>query len=99
VTKSPLKDFSIWCEAALFLQDIKEEGIVRAHMGDLILDAKYRDSLYLNGFLLHGKSKITHASLSGKQLKYGYNIVYGTAKKERKRIYSLEEESKALMSI
>lgn len=92
-------EFAIWCEAALFLQDIKEEGIIRTRMGDLILDVKYRDNLHLNGFLLHAKSKTTHASLSGKRLKYGYNIIYGTAEKEGKRICSLEDESKALMSI
>ncbi|CAJ0553492.1 Ff.00g120040.m01.CDS01 [Fusarium sp. VM40] len=92
-------EFAIWCEAALFLQDIKEEGIIRTRMGDLILDVKYRDNLHLNGFLLHAKSKTTHASLSGKRLKYGYNIIYGTAEKEGKRICSLEDESKALIDL
>ncbi|KAH6964278.1 hypothetical protein DER45DRAFT_626702 [Fusarium avenaceum] len=92
-------EFAIWCEAALFLQDIKEEGIIRTRMGDLILDVKYRDNLYLNGFLLHAKSKTTHTSLSGKRLKYGYNIIYGTAEKEGKRICSLEDESKAFIDL
>ncbi|KAM0218856.1 hypothetical protein ACHAPA_001551 [Fusarium lateritium] len=97
--KVSLDEFYNWCEAALFLQDIKEENIVKTPMGDLILDARYRDNLCLNGFLLDRKSRTTHTSLSGKRLKYGYNILYGTADEERKRICSLEEESEALMSI
>jgi hypothetical protein len=97
--KVSLEEFAIWCEAALFLQDIKEKNIVRTPTGDLILDVKYHDSLYLNGFLLHPKSKTTRTSLSGKRLKYGYNFVYRTTEKEGKRICSLEDASKALMSI
>ncbi|KAM0346501.1 hypothetical protein ACHAPU_005566 [Fusarium lateritium] len=92
-------EFGIWCGSALFLQDIDEEKIVRTPMGDLILDSKFRDNIYFQGFILHEKSKTTNSSLSDKRLRYGYNIIHGTVDKDKKHISSLQEESRAFMSI
>ncbi|KAF5669598.1 hypothetical protein FHETE_4838 [Fusarium heterosporum] len=97
--KVSLMEFGIWCECALFLQVINEEDIVRTPAGDLILDSKFRDNIYHRGFILHERSKTTNSSLSDKQLRYGYNIVHGAVDKEKKHMSSLQEESRAFMSI
>jgi hypothetical protein len=93
------REFSMWCEPILFLQEVEDDGIVKTEMGDLILDAKFRGKLYLKGFLLSETNRRCYASLSEKQLRYGYNILYGTPDEKRKHMSSLEEECQAIMSI
>ncbi|KAH7171939.1 hypothetical protein DER46DRAFT_677592 [Fusarium sp. MPI-SDFR-AT-0072] len=86
------KEFNTWCEPALFLQDIKDDDIVETEMGDLILDSKFRGKLYLRGFLLSDTTRRGYASLSGRPLRFGYNILYGTPDEKMKHMSSLEEE-------
>ncbi|EMT64134.1 hypothetical protein FOC4_g10010622 [Fusarium odoratissimum] len=86
------KEFNTWCEPALFLQEIKDDYIVKTEMGDLILDSKLRGKIYLKGFLLSDTTRRGYASLSERPLRFGYNILYGTPNEKMKHMSSLEEE-------
>ncbi|KAF4425224.1 hypothetical protein FACUT_9977 [Fusarium acutatum] len=93
------REFNIWCEPALFLQDIKGDDIVKTEMGDLILDSKSRGKIYFKSFLLSDTTRRGYASLSERPLRFGYNILYGTPDEMMKHMSSLEEECLAIMSI
>uniref|UniRef100_A0A0D2XED3 Uncharacterized protein n=1 Tax=Fusarium oxysporum (strain Fo5176) TaxID=660025 RepID=A0A0D2XED3_FUSOF len=86
------KEFNTWCEPALFLQEIKDDDIVKTEMGDLILDSKFRGEIYLKGFLLSDTTRRGYASLSERPLRFGYNILYGTPDEKMKHMSSLGEE-------
>ncbi|KAF5640678.1 hypothetical protein F52700_3829 [Fusarium sp. NRRL 52700] len=91
------REFDIWCEPALFLQDIKDTDIVKTEMGDLILDSNFRSKIYLKGFLLSDTTRRGYASLSERPLRFGYNILHGTPDERMKHMSSLEEESRAII--
>ncbi|KAF5975457.1 hypothetical protein FBULB1_7361 [Fusarium bulbicola] len=93
------REFNIWCEVALFLQDIKNDDIIKTEMGDLILDSKYRGKIYLKGFLLSDTTRRGYASLSEKPLRFGYNILHGTPDEGMKHMSSLEEECRAIINM
>ncbi|KAL5626814.1 hypothetical protein FOBRF1_001157 [Fusarium oxysporum] len=93
------KEFNTWCEPALFLQEIKDDDIVKTEMGDLILDSKLRGKIYLKGFLLSDTTRRGYASLSERPLRFGYNILYGTPDEKMKQMSSLEEECQAIISL
>ncbi|KAF4496547.1 hypothetical protein FAGAP_7315 [Fusarium agapanthi] len=83
------REFNIWCEAALFLQDIKKDDVIKTEMGDLILDSKSCGKIYLKGFLLSDTTRRGYASLSEKPLIFGYNILYGTPDERMKHMRHL----------
>ncbi|KAF4457476.1 hypothetical protein F53441_526 [Fusarium austroafricanum] len=93
------RELDTWCETALFLQNIKDDDIVKTDMGDLILDSKFQGKLYLKGFLLSETNKTGFASLSEKRLSCDYNIFHGTPDAKRKHMSSLEQECQGIMSI
>ncbi|CCT66294.1 uncharacterized protein FFB20_06497 [Fusarium fujikuroi] len=93
------REFNIWCEPALFLQDMKDADIVKTEVGDLILDSKSRGKIYFKGFLLSDTTRRGYASLSERPLRFGYNILYGTPDERMKHMSSLEEECRAIISL
>lgn len=94
-----LEDFNKWCEAALFLQDAPDEGIVRTSRGDLITHERLCGHLYLKGLLLQSSSNGASASITGKPLKFGYNFSHGATNRERQSVKSATEEGAAILNI
>lgn len=72
-----LEAFKECCKAALFLQDVDEKGVIETTKGDLITKESLRGNIYLKGLLLGEKTDRRSASITGKQLKYGYNFADG----------------------
>ncbi|KAK6950101.1 hypothetical protein Daesc_008427 [Daldinia eschscholtzii] len=96
VTKN---EFTEWTRSALFLQKIHNDEIVRTGMGDLILDARFRGSIYLKGLLLKESQDEQSASITGKPLMYGYNFAAGVANPEREFLTHAAEELNAILRI
>ncbi|KPM37803.1 hypothetical protein AK830_g8751 [Neonectria ditissima] len=94
-----LEDFNKWCEAALFLQDTPDHGIVRTSQGDLIIHPRLCDHLYLKGLLLQSSSNGASASITGRPLKFGYNFSNGVTNRERQSVNSAKEEGVAILNI
>ncbi|OTB20547.1 hypothetical protein K445DRAFT_87688 [Daldinia sp. EC12] len=93
------KEFTEWTRSALFLQKIHNNEIVRTGMGDLILDARFRGSIYLKGLLLKESQDEQSASITGKPLMYGYNFAAGVANREREFLTHAAEELNAILRI
>ncbi|KAI1144079.1 hypothetical protein F5Y05DRAFT_407479 [Hypoxylon sp. FL0543] len=93
------KEFKNWMKAAIFLQDIAAEGIVKTRVGDLILDPRYGGNIYLKGLLLKESKEGRSASITAKKLKYGYNFATGATNRERESVASADDESRAILSI
>ncbi|KAK7429426.1 hypothetical protein QQZ08_004018 [Neonectria magnoliae] len=94
-----LEDFNKWCEAAIFLQDVPEDGIVRTSEGDLITHRRLCGHLYLKGLLLQSSSNGASASITGRPLKFGYNLSDGVTNRERQSVKSAWEEGVAILKI
>ncbi|KAI1378277.1 hypothetical protein F4677DRAFT_466073 [Hypoxylon crocopeplum] len=92
-------DFKKWTRAALFLQNIDNEQIVKTSKGDLILDPRFSGNVYMKGLLLGESQPGRSASITGKLLRYGYNFAAGETNRERKAIASANEESHAIFTI
>ncbi|KAF7562022.1 hypothetical protein G7046_g2127 [Stylonectria norvegica] len=94
-----LDDFNKWCKVALFLQDIKDDGIVRCTRGDLITDPQLRGNIYPKGLLLKESTPENSASITGKPLKFGYNFQQGITNRERQSVANAWQESEAYSAI
>ncbi|KAI1085731.1 hypothetical protein F5B20DRAFT_587679 [Whalleya microplaca] len=93
------EQFKEWTKAAIFLQNIKDEDIVRTEEGDLITDPRFSGNIYLKGLLLKQSTNQRSASITGKKLKYGYNFATGLTNRERESMAGAADESTAILSI
>lgn len=93
------RDFESWTEAALFLQNPSQDELVRTGEGDLLIGERFRRRLYLKGLLLREDTEWHRASVTGKPLRYGYNISAGTTNRERQSVASAYEESATIIRI
>lgn len=95
-----LEEFNKWCETALFLQDVEDDGIVLGgDEGNLVADPRFRGNIYLKGLLLKMPTETVSASVTGKPLKFGYDFQHGTITRERELACSPEEEARLIYSI
>ncbi|KAF7554472.1 hypothetical protein G7Z17_g2893 [Cylindrodendrum hubeiense] len=94
-----LEEFNLWCKAALFLQDVPDDGILRSNRGDLITTPQLCGNLYLKGLLLKESKPLSSASMTGKKLKFGYNFRDGSTNRERQFIGEAVEECRAILNI
>ncbi|KAK5994360.1 hypothetical protein PT974_04834 [Cladobotryum mycophilum] len=94
-----LGEFREWCESALFLQNLHNDGIISSARGDLITDPSLRGNLYLKGLLLSKSTRKVSASLTGKNLRFGYNFYQGQTNRERQSFTKTEEEGYAIINI
>jgi len=98
------EDFDKWTMAALFLHDIPAGNLVvskkdEIQIGHLVLDPRFRGNIYLKGLLLQESTPDQSASMSGKELKFGYNFVSGQTNRDRQVMSSAREESRAMLHI
>ncbi|KAH9900338.1 hypothetical protein F4778DRAFT_791612 [Xylariomycetidae sp. FL2044] len=98
-TKVNREEFRKWTTAAVFLQNIEFDGMVRTSKGDLITDPRFSGNIYLKGLLLMRSRPGASASITGKQLQYGYSFQTGTTNRERQSLASANAESKAILDI
>lgn len=94
-----LEAFNSWLQAALFLQDIPNDGIIRCEQGDLLTHERLRGNIYLKGFLLNRVMGGNSASITGKPLKFGYNFSTGKTNRDRQSMSTAQEESAAILAI
>ncbi|KAI0480365.1 hypothetical protein GGR56DRAFT_687482 [Xylariaceae sp. FL0804] len=80
--------FIKWTKAALFLQHIPDEGIVKTSAGDLVLHPPSKGSLYMKGLLLK-ESMSGSASITGKPVGYSYNFSTGGTNRERESLHEM----------
>ncbi|KAK8049323.1 hypothetical protein PG994_011053 [Apiospora phragmitis] len=99
-----VQDFNNWAKAALFLQQIENDGIISTPGGDLITSATLRGNIYLKGLLLKS-SRSSHgpvqdsASITGKPLRFGYNFADGSTNRDRQSLAGAKDEARAIFSI
>ncbi|KAK0739910.1 hypothetical protein B0T21DRAFT_284093, partial [Apiosordaria backusii] len=94
----PLATFLHWTEAALFLQEIEDGGIISTKYGSLLTAPQLSGRVYLKGLLLKDSRKVS-ASVTGKRLKFGYDFKAGTTNRERQSMTTATEEAQALWRI
>jgi hypothetical protein len=95
-----LTELQAWLKAALFLQSFNETHVL--HTGnndDIILDGPLRGNLYLKGLLLTESHAQRSASITGKELKYGYNFSAGQTNRERQSLAYATDEANAIQRI
>lgn len=93
------EDFQNWTKAAVFLQKIDPQHCLRTNDGDLITDERFAGRIYLKGLLLKESRPRKSASLTGLQLKFGYNFATGQTNRERESMAETDDESRAILSI
>ncbi|CAJ2509903.1 Uu.00g058030.m01.CDS01 [Anthostomella pinea] len=96
VTKDKFRE---WTKAALFLQTIPDEEIVRTKLGDLIIDARFSGNIYLKGLLLKECKGSKSASIAGKKIMYGYSFASGVTNREIESMAGADDESRAILNI
>lgn len=102
VARAPVKQeqFEAWTGAALFLHTSDPDGILTADSaGDILLAPELKGKIFLKGLLLAESTVHASASMTGKPLKYGYNIASGSTNRERTHLSSAHDEGKAIMAI
>lgn len=93
------EEFKNWTKAAIFLQEIYQQHFLRTDKGDLITDERFSGSIYLKGLILKQSKPGRSASLTGYELKYGYNFAAGTTNRERESMAATGDETRAILSI
>ncbi|KAK8089320.1 hypothetical protein PG997_004281 [Apiospora hydei] len=99
-----IQDFNKWTKAALFLQEIEDDGIVSVAEGDLITSKTLRGNIYLKGLLLKASKGRTSsgrasASITGKYLRFGYNFAHGDTNRDRQSLIGASDEARAIFAI
>jgi hypothetical protein len=89
--KVPLKDFRNWLKITVDIQPPKD--VISTSEGDLILDPKFKNKIYLHGLVL------PEGSRSGKPYRYGYNFVNVKTGRDRRTLASQSEEAMAVTKI
>ncbi|KAI1460719.1 hypothetical protein F4805DRAFT_478494 [Annulohypoxylon moriforme] len=95
----PREAFEKWTKAAIFLQNIPNEAIVKTMNGDLIIDPRCTGNIYLKGFLLKESYGEKSAGLTKKMLRYSYNFVNGTTNRERESMAGSDHGSRTILTI
>ncbi|KAL1905472.1 hypothetical protein Sste5344_008831 [Sporothrix stenoceras] len=101
-TRSLVKQsqFEAWTAAALFLHTVGPDTILTTRAaGDLLLAPQFQGKMYLKGLLLKESTEDQSASMTGRQLRYGYNFAFGTTNRERTSVANGGEESRAIIAI
>jgi hypothetical protein len=93
------EDFDRWIRSALFMQDIKDDEIISTKHGDLLLKPQLRGSIYLKGLLLAESRRGAQASITNKELQFGYNFADGKTNRERQSVANAYKESQAIFAI
>src|SRR3569833_474822 len=91
--------FRSWLKAALFLQETNDGGVSLTKSGDLIREERLRGNLYLKGLLLGESTGDYPASVTGKELSFGYNFGSGKTNRAREALATAADESQAILSI
>ncbi|EGY20734.1 hypothetical protein VD0002_g8515 [Verticillium dahliae] len=90
--------FESWTSTALFLQEPNPQMTITTSRGKLLLEPKYHGKLYLKGLLL-SHSAHNSASISGKQMRYGYDFADGSTNRDRLHVATAAEEAATIASI
>ncbi|KAF3353437.1 hypothetical protein VdG1_08104 [Verticillium dahliae VDG1] len=90
--------FESWTSTALFLQEPNPQMTITTSRGKLLLEPKYHGKLYLKGLLL-SHSAHNSASISGKQMRYGYDFADGSTNQDRLHVATAAEEAATIASI
>lgn len=95
------KEFDDWVTCATFLRDGRHgsDEMVKTKHGDLLLNPLRQGNIYLKGLLLNESKDGHHASITNKELKYGYNFARGGTNRERQSVATASEESSLIMKI
>ncbi|KAM0436741.1 hypothetical protein ACHAPT_002452, partial [Fusarium lateritium] len=93
------QEFEGWCASAIFLQELKDDDIVKTKHGELILHPEHRGILYLKGLLMRTSTSSASASMTGRPLKYSYNFESGITNRDRRTLSSAEDEGRAILEI
>lgn len=92
--------FEKWTTAALFLNTAGPDAILTTRAaGDLLLAPQFRGQVYLKGLLLKESTSWQSASITGRPLRYGYNLSTGITNRERTSVASADEEGRAILAI
>ncbi|KAK8138862.1 glycoside hydrolase family 3 protein [Apiospora sp. TS-2023a] len=99
-----IHEFKHWTKAALFLQEVEDDGIVSTTEGDLLTSAQLRGKIYLKGLLLQApKSDAAtnreSASITGLPLNFGYNFASGNTNRDRQSLVGAYDEAVAIFAI
>ncbi|CAK7240824.1 MAG: hypothetical protein STHCBS139747_002272 [Sporothrix thermara] len=102
VGRSPVKQqqFEHWTTAALFLDTAHGAMIHKTtDAGSLLTGQHLRGKIYLKGLLLQESTAWQSASLTGRELRYGYDFPHGKTNRERMSLASASQESRAIHAI
>lgn len=99
-----IHEFKHWTRAALFLQEIEDDGIVSTTEGDLLTSAHLRGNIYLKGLLLQASKRDADtnqesASITGLPLSFGYNLASGNTNRDRQSLSGANDEAVAIFAI
>lgn len=90
-SKVPLEEFEKWLSMTIDINGPTD--VVRTKYGDLILDPKFENKIYIHGLQLPNGSK------SGKKFKFGYNLLYAATGRDRDTTADADEEAGEISEI
>jgi hypothetical protein len=83
-------DFLEWIQHCIDLDP--PSSMIKTKLGDLILDPKFANKMFLKGLLLEGNSK-------SRQWKFGYNLAQGEVNRDRQQVSDPEEQGEVIAGI